>query len=72
MVRIPKPDRDEGTRMNSRSTAESGGTGAAEATAGTTVERELWAALETADCHETRFHLRQALQLVEADETRTE
>jgi hypothetical protein len=45
--------------------------GAAEATTGTTVERQLRAALEAADCHETRFHLRQALQLVEADETPT-
>ena len=57
--------------MNSRSTAESGGMGAAEATTGTTVERQLRAALEAADCHETRFHLRQALQLIEADETPT-
>ena len=57
--------------MHSQSTAESGGTSVAEATAETTVERQLRAALEAADCHETRFHLRQALQLVEADETPT-
>jgi hypothetical protein len=55
--------------MNSRSTTQkrTDGDGDGAAT-NATVERELRAALEAADSHETRFHLRQALQLVEAYE----
>ncbi|MFD1632700.1 hypothetical protein ACOZ4L_07890 [Haloplanus ruber] len=56
--------------MDSRSTTKRGTQRAAEPTvsADAAVERQLWAALEAADSQETRFHLRQALQLVGADD----
>jgi hypothetical protein len=67
MVRIPKSDGGKYPSMNSRSTTQKR-TDGDDAATNATVERELRAALEAADSHETRFHLRQALQLVEAYE----
>jgi len=56
--------------MRSESRSERGGNGADEtatvpvATTGDALERQLREALDAADGEQTRFHLRQALQLV--------
>ncbi|WP_251341681.1 hypothetical protein [Haloplanus halophilus] len=54
--------------MSSGSTTERGGEGTTETMQSTdeALERQLRAALDAAEGEETRFHLRQALQLVEA------
>jgi hypothetical protein len=54
--------------MGSRPQAEQGGNGSVESepTATDAIERQLQDALDSADATQTRYHLRQALQLVHA------
>lgn len=66
MLRIPKPDGGEEGAMRSESTAE--GDESERRTPMDAVAVQLTAALDGAETQETRYHLRQALQLVEAVE----
>lgn len=73
MVPIPIPDDDEWWGMSSGSKADQRGNRGADTDSGPTVasaseaiERQLTDALDASESPETRFHLRQALQLVKA------
>lgn len=69
MLPIPIPDADERQSMRSESRSDRGGNGAETpdiATTSEALERQLMRALDAADTERTRFHLRQALQLVQA------
>jgi len=73
MVPIPMRDGAEREVMRSGSRSDRGGSQGAETDAGPTIastseaiERQLSDALDIAESSQTRFHLRQALQLVEA------
>jgi hypothetical protein len=68
MLRIPKPDGEERPSMSSESAADGRGDRGAETTPtpAEALDRQLRSALEAAEEEETRFHLRQALQLVKA------
>jgi len=73
MLRIPKPDGEETPAMSSESATEGRGERGAETAPAPVeaLERQLQAALESAEDEEPRFHLRQALQLAKAlDEPR--
>lgn len=65
MLRIPIPDGVEAVGMPSESTADAGAGESERPTPADAIETQLTAALDEAEDREVRYHLRQALQLVE-------